>query len=253
MSEMLLVALAMGFGAFFHTTMGFGSSIIAMPLLALMLPVSIAAPAQTFMAVWIVLFVLYMNRQELRFREALTLIIAGAVGLPFGLLILHWGAPAIVSTIMGLILAAYAAFALFIEPRLQDQPVHANRDSELHRWGSYIAGFAGGVLGAAYATNGPPVVAYGAIRRWPKQQFRSILQTFFLVNNVIIVGGHTATGLLNADALRIAAYGSPGVILGMLIGARVDKRIDAEKFRPILLWVILALGILIVAQSLTRS
>lgn len=253
MSDFFFIAMAMGLGAFFHTTMGFGSSIVAMPLLGLLMPVSIAAPAQTFMAVWIVLFVLYMNRQELHVREALTLIIAGAVGLPFGLLVLHWGAPAMVSTIMGLILAAYAAFALFIEPRLADRPVHANRDSELHRWGSYMAGFTAGILGAAYATNGPPVVAYGAVRRWPKQQFRSILQTFFLVNNVIIVGGHTATGLLNADAFRVVALGAPGVILGTLAGARIDKRINAEKFRPILLWVILGLGVLIVVQSLARS
>jgi len=248
-TEMLFVALAMGCGAFFHTAMGFGSAIIAMPLLCLMLPVAVAAPAQSFVAIGIVASVLYFNREELHLREALTLIVAGAAGLPAGLLLLHFGAPGIVATILGLSLTGYALFALFIEPRLKEKPL-TNKTRELHRWGAYFAGFCAGVMGAAYATNGPPVVVYGAIRRWPKPQFRSILQTFFLVNNIIIVCGHTATGLLNAQSLKIAAFGVPGVILGIVIGRRADRLMNPETFRPLLLWAILCLGVLITGQSL---
>jgi len=249
--EMLFVAGAIGLGAFFHTAMGFGSAIIAMPLLSLMLPVAVAAPAQTLVAIGIVGTVLYINRQELHVREAFTLIAAGAAGLPAGLLLIHFGAPAIVTTILGVSLAGYAVFALFIEPRLPAKPDAAvDETRELHRWGSYFAGFCAGTMGAAYATNGPPVVVYGAIRRWPKPRFRSILQTFFLVNNILIACGHAATGLHNAESLRIAAFGVPGAMLGMLLGTYADRRINHETFRPLLLWVILGLGVLITGQSL---
>ena len=58
------------------------------------------------------------------------------------------------------------------------------------RW-AYPAGFIAGCLGGAYNTAGPPVIVYGSLRQWPKEEFRAVLQAFFFVNAVFTVASHT--------------------------------------------------------------
>ncbi|MFQ5856424.1 MAG: hypothetical protein ACE5LU_12350, partial [Anaerolineae bacterium] len=78
----------------------------------------------------------------------------------------------VVKRLLGLILIAYACYTLAhpVTPRLSSR-----------RW-VYPVGFVAGCLGGAYNTPGPPVIVYGSLRQWPKQEFRAMLQAFFCLN-----------------------------------------------------------------------
>ena len=57
-------------------------------------------------------------------------------------------------------------------------------------------GFIAGVTGGAYGMNGPPLVIYGAMRRWSAQHFRATLQAYFLPASASIgMVGYWLTGL----------------------------------------------------------
>ena len=43
--------------------------------------------------------------------------------------------------------------------------------------------------------NGPPLVIYGAMRRWSAQHFRATLQGYFLPASMIGMGGYWLAGL----------------------------------------------------------
>lgn len=241
MTEILLVVLAIGGGAFIQGAVGFGSALIAMPLMSLVLPVAVAAPIQGLAGGLIAAGVLYRHREFIRFREAGRLALASALGLPFGLLLLKYGAPGIVTRLLGGILLIYGGYSLFLAPRLErEAPVEG--EPRWARAGGWIAGIVSGVLGGAYTTNGPPVVVYGALRRWPKGEFKAILQTYFLMSDALIILGHAASGLITRQVGLYSLYALPALGLGLYLGFHLDRRLDAQRFRTALLGLILVLG-----------
>jgi hypothetical protein len=110
------------------------------------------------------------------------------------------------------------------------------------RWWAYPAGFLAGCLGGAYNTPGPPVIVYGSLQQWPKDEYRAILQTLFFISGVLIVGSHLLAGHMTRSVWALYAWAAPALLLGLWTGTRLDRRVDQERFRTMVLVVILVLG-----------
>jgi uncharacterized membrane protein YfcA len=139
----------------------------------------------------------------------------------------------IITAILGVLLVGYALYALF-SPRL---PQLSGRV-----W-AYSFGFAAGMLGGAYNTPGPLVIIFGNCRGWPPDEFKGNLQGFFLVNSFVVVTVHLFSGNYNPDILHYALISIPGLIVGLIAGFLLSKRLNAELFRKIVLILLIVLGI----------
>jgi uncharacterized membrane protein YfcA len=96
---------------------------------------------------------------------------------------------------------------------------------------------------------GPPVVLYGALRRWEQGVFIATLQTFFvsvLVYQLSLFAWH---GRLSTATLLLVAEGLPAVALGLWIGTRASRRIDPVAFRRGLLVLLVILGVVFLVRS----
>jgi uncharacterized membrane protein YfcA len=142
----------------------------------------------------------------------------------------------VVKQVLGLILIAYGLYTL-VHPTVSRTPSQ--------RW-AYAAGFMAGCLGGAYNTSGPPVILYGSSRRWPRDKFRAVLQTFFAVNAAMVVASHLLAHHVTPTILILFATSIPAILLGILVGSRADQRIDAARFRTVVKVMILLLGLLLV-------
>ena len=85
---------------------------------------------------------------------------------------------------------------------------------ESRRW-MVGAGVIAGVLGGAYGMNGPPLVVYGALRRWDPPRFRATLQAYFLPASALGLVGYAATGLVGQELLRDVAWCLPGAAVAI--------------------------------------
>jgi hypothetical protein len=112
-----------------------------------------------------------------------------------------------------------------------------------HNLWAFTAGFLAGVLGGAYNTAGPPVILYGNCRRWPRDNFKSNLQGFFMVNSIVVLISHFLAGGFTAEVWRIVPFGLGAAILGILAGLRLDKHLNPQTFRKIVLVLLLVVGI----------
>jgi uncharacterized membrane protein YfcA len=135
---------------------------------------------------------------------------------------------------LGVILIAYALYSLW---RPQTAPLR----SEL--W-AYPAGFLAGVLGGAFNTPGPPVIIYGNLRQWSRNLFRSTLQALFLFSSSLVILSHIAAGNLTAATIPTYLLLVPALLLGVWVGSYVDRRISNERFRLLVIVLILATGVL---------
>jgi len=245
----LLVFFAFLLASFVHTTTGFGSALVGMPILVFAIGLQISAPLLALLSQIVNLGVLWQNWKDLDWRHSLVLIIPSIFGVPIGLLFLKGGHELLLNTILGIILIGYGIFSYFFnntnkgsDNKLTVKPIR------LH-WGA-IAGFIAGILGGAYNANGPPVIIYASYANQEKGAFRSILQAFFLVNGFVIIAGHAIAGLITKDVLRYSLFGLPGLILGMLMGFYIDRFLTPQRFRNIVVLGIILLGLALILPAL---
>ena len=228
-----LIAILVFLAVLVQTLSGFGFALIVMPLAALVLGVRTAAPLIAMTGLTTYAINVYRYRSAINLRELARLALASALGVPVGIWLLSNASETLVRQILGIVLVTYALYAL-VRP--------ATRRLESASW-AYPAGFVAGCLGGAYNTPGPPAIIYGSLRRWPKNEFRAVLQTLFFCNAILVVASHALAGNFTADVLQHFAWALPALLLGILAGARLDKAVDQRRFRTLVTVMILCLGL----------
>ena len=115
-----------------------------------------------------------------------------------------------------------------------------------------VFGFTAGVLGGAYGMNGPPLVIYGALRRWSPQHFRATLQAYFLPASLAGMGGYWFAGLWTPAVNRFYMISLPAVLLAIFLGRAINARIQSRRFLFAVHASLIVIGAVLVAKSLTR-
>lgn len=234
----VLVMLVLWLAAFVRSAVGFGDALLAMPLLALLLGLQVATPLVGLTGLVISLIILSTSWRQVDVRNFWRLTVASLVGMPFGIWLLQHGDERVVNLVLGLLLVGYGAYNL-------SRPTLPALRSEA--W-AYPFGFVAGVLGSAYNTSGPPVVIYGAMRRWPPDLFRATLQGFFLVSNVIVIAGHGLAGLWTQELLLLTLLSLPVLLSAIAVGAVVNRRIPAAQFTRVVNGLLVLVGALFLLQ-----
>jgi uncharacterized protein len=231
----LLLFMIIFLAALLQTTSGFGFALLAMPLVALVVGVKAAAPLVAVVGFALYAVNLMRYRRSFEPRVVLPLAMAAALGVPLGVWSLSNLDEELVKSVLGVILILYAVYNIW-------RPRTAPLRSEL--W-AYPAGFLAGCLGGAFNTPGPPVIVYGNLRQWPRNLFRSTLQAVFLFSSSLVILSHVAAGNLTRALLPTYVPLTPALLLGVWVGSLVDRRLNHERFRTLVIVLIFASGVLL--------
>ena len=232
MTGLLIAAIVLA-AAFVQSLSGFGFAIVVMPVLTLILGLQTAAPLVSLTALTVYTINVTRFRRAIQAGEVLRLGLASALGVPMGIWVLSNVEGTVVKQALGLLLLLFALYSVI-------RPVTSWIPSP--RW-VYPAGFLAGCLGGAYNTPGPPAIVYGTLRQWPRDEFRAVLQSLFLVNGLLVVASHIVAGHLTAPVLTYYLYTVPALAVGILLASRVDSRVDRERFRILVMARISVLGL----------
>ncbi len=208
--------------ALIRSTVGFGEALVAVPLLALRIPVAVAVPLAVLVSVIVAATVVVQDWRYIHFRSAGWLVMTSLAGIPLGLWLLLKFENHLAKMILGLLIAGFASVFL-----LANSLIHLKRE---HTGWLVCAGFISGVLGGAYGINGPPLVIYGILRRWSPQHFRATLQGYFLPASLVVLVSDAALGLWQPAVTRYFLVAIPGLALAMLIGRYLHGKIKGEGF-----------------------
>lgn len=225
-----------------RATFGFGESLIAVPLLTLVIPIEIAVPFSVLISILIAGVVVVQDRKEVHFKSAKGLIIFAILGIPIGLLLLVYGNQTIIKTILGVLIVLYAGYSLFSKNTFR-----LKTDAKIWLYG---CGFLSGILGGAYGLNGPPLVIYGNLRRWTPRNFRATLQAYFLPVSIIGMVGYWYQGLWVGNVSHYFLISIPVIVPAIFIGNYLNRRLKDGTFLRYVYWGLLAIGIVLMLQSL---
>jgi uncharacterized protein len=112
------------------------------------------------------------------------------------------------------------------------------------RIGDGIVGGISGVLGGFAMLHGTLPTIWCSLRGWDKRRSRYIYQPFILITGVLIMLCVGATVEFDKfELIAPLAVCLPAMGLGLWVGTRIFEVISEERFRRLVLWLILASGI----------
>jgi uncharacterized membrane protein YfcA len=222
-----------------RSTFGFGEALIAVPLLAFVLPVEVAAPVAVLVSITVAAIVVAQDWRHVQLRIAGWLVLWSVFGIPLGLLLLRRVPGPFVKAALGIVVAGFAVSALM------NRGSYQLKNDRL----SWVFGVAAGILGGAYGMNGPPLVVYGTLRRWPPERFRATMQGYFLPASLLGMIGYWAAGLWTASVSRYYLQSLPAVLVAIVLGRWTSRRLDARRFVVSVHVVLIAIGAGLLMQA----
>lgn len=241
MTTILILAISF-FASLVRSTLGFGESLIAVPLFLLFLPIEVAVPLSVMLSIVIALIIIIQDHTKIHFQSAKWLILYALPGIPVGLVILIYGNETFVKIILGLLMIIYSLYSLY-----NKNTKTLKEDSKL--W-LCICGFLSGVFGGAYGLNGPPLIVYGNLRKWPAEHFRATLQAYFLPASFLGAMGYFAKGLITTGVSHYFLISLIVVIPAVFLGRYLNRQLNDGSFFKYIYWSLAGLGIILMLNSL---
>ncbi len=233
------VVAVLFFATIFRTTFGFGEALVAVPILALVIPIRVAAPIAVLASIVIAGFIVARDWRHIHLRSAGWLIASTLLGLPVGLLALERVPEAIMKLVLAAVILGFSGWSL----------ARARRSSLGDDRFAWLFGFFAGVVGGSYGMNGPPLAIYGSLRAWPPEKFRATLQAYFLPASLLGMCGYGVTGLWTAEVSRLFAWSLPAIALGIVAGRLVNQRVEADRFTRLLHGGLILVAVVLLVQS----
>lgn len=197
---------------------GFGSTVVAVPLMALMLPLKFAVPLMMLLDLAATLAIGARIRKGIRFDELAWLTPFILIGMALGLTLLIKVAEASLLNGLGVFVLLYAAYGFM---RRGTAPT-------LGRIWSLPFGLIGGALSALFGTGGVLFAIYVAGRITDKEQLRATNASTIMLSALVRVVLFGIAGLLTQpNLLLFAALLVPAMLAGFYIGNRLHAVIPA--------------------------
>lgn len=217
---------------------GFGSGLIAIPLLAFFLPLPFIVPVLGLLSYSGTLMQSVQLHRQVVWRDMLPLIPFSLLGISIAIWLLVNVASGQLVMALGVFVLIYAIYSLL------PSKIHAGS----RRW-AILAGACGGMVGALFGTGGPFYVVYLKMRRLDKRQFRATIAMIFLVDGGARMAGYALNGLFTAQVLTLVGILLPVLVAGMYVGHHLHIRMDQARFNQVISLLLLISGVMLIIKA----
>ena len=216
---------------------GFGG-LIGMPLLALVIPVKVLAPAWTLLGIASSATILGGDRAYVDKRAFASFLPWCLVGIGAGLYLFKVLEAAALARALGVLVLLYAAYTawLIAQPQARDPlPAGAVRPA---------AGVLSGVVGTMFGAMASIFFAmYLNACALDKRAFRATISAMLLALSLIRLVAYAAVGELGAESLAVFAAALPIMGLGIYLGGRIHARMSEGLFKGLVCAILVVCAI----------
>jgi uncharacterized membrane protein YfcA len=200
-------------------TSGFGSTLIAVPLLAHLLPIKFVVPLVVLLDFAGAMSLGLRFRQGIDTGELRWMMPPLIVGIAVGTLLLLNASPQALVAVLGVLVAAYGAYSVFAKPPVRSAP----------RWTGLAAAFCGGTIASSIGAGGPLFMMYLSRRIADNTRLRSTISALFATTTSARIAIFVFAGLfLQDDLLVLAVLLLPFIFLGLYIGHRLHLKLSRD-------------------------
>jgi uncharacterized membrane protein YfcA len=220
---------------------GFGSTVIALPLLVHVFALKFAVPLLMLMDLAAFLLFGARVRKRIRYDEIAWLVPFMLAGMAAGLTLLIEVPERKLLAVLGAFLLLYAAYSL----------ARRGLPPPLSRVWSVPIGLAGGVFSALFGTGGVLFAIYNAGRIHDKDALRATNAAMIMLSSLLRVVLFGVTGLLTQDGLLATALCLlPAMLAGAWLGNRLHASVPANAVVKAVYALLVISGLTLLARSL---
>ena len=218
---------------------GFGSALVASPVMALYIPVAKIVPLLALLDMCAAIVNVSRDGRNAQWAELKRLIPLMIIGSLVGAAILLKTRPDILLLALGIFVVLYALYSLSgLKPDRQFSPK-----------ASVPFGLVGGIFSALFGSGGFIYAIYLSGRIEKKEAFRMTQTTLIGMSTLTRVVIFTFAGVyLDIDLLLLALVLLPGMLVGITLGRHFTLKMSREQFMKLINVILLASGTVLMVK-----
>lgn len=238
----LVIGLAYFLAGISKGAIGFGTPLVAVPLVATILPVPVAI-ALTIAPILTANLHLTVTaaRPAVVMRRFWPLILFLVLGTAIGAQILTRVDQATISIVVGVVLLAFVT-AQFLDLR-PEVPAAAER------WLGPAVGLASGLLGGVAGMMGPPFIVYMVSLRLSRDEFVGTISMFYLIGIIPLYVTLIVSGIIAWDEAIVSVLACAPLFAGIALGVWLRGRVSRTGFQRALLAMIFIVGLNLIRRG----
>lgn len=224
-------------------SVGFGGS-IGLPLLALVMPVKVLAPAWSLIGIVSSAAIIGRDRKHVSMRDFLGLMPGCVLGVAAGLFVFKTLDAALLARALGAFVMLYACYTAWMatRPAGAQPPIPA---SILKPFASFVSGAVGTMFGSMASIFFTMYVDAG---RASKHELRATVSAMLMTLSVIRTIGYAVVDELTLDSLILCAAALPFMGLGLLVGDKIHSGLSERAFQRVLAAALFVCGMPLVLR-----
>lgn len=233
--EIAYAAVVLLLAYFIRGISGFGSGLVAVPLLALVFPLTLVVPLMLLLDFTASLVLGGFNLRSVRWDEIKPLVPMGAIGVVLGTTLLVNLPKTPLLIVLGIFVLLFSVRSL----------LNLHGSKRISRWWAAPASLTGGVVGGLFGTGGPPYVIYLTHRIRDKIELRATFSGLFFMEGLFRIASFIAAGLLLQPQIwKAYLAGLPVALLAMYAGSHVHTSMTSAQVTRLI-------GVLLLLSSLS--
>jgi uncharacterized protein len=242
MEQITLIMIIIGLAGFVQGASGFGFGLVAIALLASVIDIKDASVLLVFSSLSINVFIFWHLRSYFRMNRVMPMIISAMGGVPLGVCLLVYADPLLLQRFLGVILLLTVGYGII--PRLANKPWHP-------LLAGLPCGLFSGAMSGAFATGGPPAVAFITSQRFDRLRYSATLQLVLGTCAIIRILCLGLGGMFTSSTLVLSLSSILCAVTGAWIGVHVLKKLSDRIIRRSVLVLLFVLALKYLSGFLT--
>lgn len=221
---------------------GFGNTLVMGSLFSFVVSNKLTTPVDLILGIPTNIYIAWRERKNISLKIVIPLSLMLLAGIIPGTFFLKVGDDRILKSILGVVVIGMALEMLTRKPNAgvtqKNNPVFL-----------VIIGILSGILAGLYGI-GALLVTYISRTTDNKSEFRANICCVFLVDNIFRFFLYFFTGILNKEIFMLSLFLSPAVILGMIIGIKVDSNMKEETVKKSVIALLIISGAILLLKNI---
>ncbi len=219
---------------------GFGSSILAVPFLAVFMDLKDVVVIVSLVSMEIAVLMTLISFRHVQIREFLKITTCLLLGLPLGIYMLNTLSTGYLEMILAVAIFVLGIYNLFDLHFRKEKVAKIKTGFDL---GGCTCLFCAGVVHGVFAAGGPLVVVYGTNKFKTKESMRASFSALWVVINTVMLIINSSSGKITSVTIEKAAWAFPAVVASIFLGKWIGDRISQKVFLTIIYAVLIFAGV----------
>lgn len=214
---------------------GFAGTVIAMPFSIMLIGVDQAKVILNILGLLASIYIVATNRKYIIFKEIKKIIPIMFLGVILGQYIYSIFPLKFLLIFYGVFIILIALKGLFIKKEYKTSEIVLT-----------LVIFMAGIIHGMFISGGPLLVIYAVKKINSKEYFRATLAPIWIVLNGYLLINQYFTGIITKELAVLLIYTIPSLVLGMIIGSILCKKLSQKTFLKISYVLLLISGIALI-------